>query len=200
MLLSVKALGPLETNCYIVNGALLIDPGDDVPGLDAFIRENGAHIEYALITHGHYDHMRGAAHMQQAYGARLLISRADEQALFSPEAALVPAETETRFTPCHADGYLEEGPLALAGVKFTVIPTPGHTPGGICLYSEAEKTHFSGDTLFRYGFGRTDMPGGDMHLLVESLRTLLRLPDDTRVWPGHGEGGLMGDIRRSYYR
>ena len=66
MLLSVKALGPLETNCYIVNGALLIDPGDDVPGLDAFIRENGAHIEYALITHGHYDHMLGAAHMQQA--------------------------------------------------------------------------------------------------------------------------------------
>ena len=200
MRISLKALGPLQANCYIVNGLLLIDPGDDIPGLDAFIRAEDAHIECALVTHGHYDHMLGAAHMQKAHGAKILISRADKEALASAGVALVPADTNTVFTPCQADECLDKGTVQLADIDFEVIPAPGHTPGGICLYSEAEKVLFSGDTLFRYGFGRTDLPGGNMHALVESLRLLLSLPEDTYVWPGHGEGGYMGDIRRSYYR
>ncbi len=199
MKVSVRALGPLEANCYIVDGRLMIDPGDDVSGLEDFIRAEGAEIGEVAITHRHYDHMLGAAHMQKR-GAKLLISRLDAPALENADEAIVPWDYMDHFAPCRADGFLEEGPGTLAGIPFEILAAPGHSAGGVCLYSAQAKVLFTGDTLFRYGFGRTDLIGGNMRALVDSIKRLFTLPPDVYVWPGHGEGGLLGDIMRSYHR
>ena len=115
-----RALGPLQANCSIVDRHLMIDPGDDVYGLDDFIRAEGAEITEVAITHRHYDHMLGAAHMQKR-DAKLLIARADAPALESAEEAIVPWDYMDHFTPCRADGFLKEGETTLAGIPFEIL-------------------------------------------------------------------------------
>ncbi len=198
MKISVRALGPIKANCYIVDGRLMIDPGDDTAGLDAFIREEGAGIEACVITHGHFDHMLGAQHIQKKYGARLMISRADAPALESAKKAVTPWDYEDHFTPTQADELLDEGKREICGIPFELLLTPGHTPGGLCLLNREAGVLFTGDTLFRFGYGRTDLPGGDMAQLRRSLMRLLTLDDSLRVYPGHGESACLKDIKRSF--
>ncbi|MBR7040223.1 MAG: MBL fold metallo-hydrolase [Clostridia bacterium] len=200
MEISVRAIGECAANCYIIEKTLMLDPGDDTRAIDRFIADTGADIKTVIITHGHFDHLLGAAHMKEKYACEILISEKDAPALYNKSAAIVPDFALTPFTPIHADALLEPGRTELLGRECDVIATPGHTPGGICLYFPAEKALFTGDTLFAHGYGRTDFPGGDMSKLIESLRKLLEMDGDITVYSGHGEAATIAQIRRGYYR
>lgn len=194
MQVEVRAIGMLSANCYILDKRIMVDPGDSVPELDAFVRDTGADIRSVVITHGHFDHMLGAAHMQRDCGAKILISEPDAHSLRDEATALCLPYAATKFEPIEPDRLLKEGRAEIEGTEFEILLTPGHTPGGICLISRAEHCVFTGDTLFKYGYGRTDFPGGSEVELFRSLRRLMRLPAEYTVYPGHGESATIGEI------
>lgn len=184
--------GAYAENAYCIDGELLIDPGDDLPTL---ARLAGG-IKAILLTHGHFDHMLAAEELQKRTGVPVYVHPLDAPMLsdaslsaYNPEVSNLPQPGHIAYT-----AY----PESLFG--FRVLHTPGHTPGSVCLYREEEKVLFSGDTLFRAGFGRTDLAGGSMHQLLSSLRTLLALPRDVRVYPGHGESTTIDEECRRYRR
>lgn len=193
-----RHIGALEANCYIVNGRVMIDPGDSAPQLDAFIRDIKANIGAVVITHGHFDHMLGAAHIKKTYGAKVFVSEADAPSLRDKSVALCLPYGVTPFEPVNPDVILSEGACKIDGIEFEVMFAPGHTPGGICLINHAEKCVFTGDTLFRFGYGRTDLPGGNEAELFRSIRRLMRLPGDYYIYPGHGEGAFLSEIAAAW--
>ncbi|MGE5508972.1 MAG: MBL fold metallo-hydrolase [Chitinophagales bacterium] len=181
--LAVQAVsvGPLGTNCYLVTDraageTLVVDPGDEGAALLERIRALNSRVVAIVNTHGHWDHTGANAALRQATGAPLLIHEADASWLDSPP-----------------DRFLREGEeLAVGSFRLKVIHTPGHTRGGLCLYTEGAL--FSGDTLFAESVGRTDLPGGSFVELVASIREkLFALPDETVVYPGHGPATSIGD-------
>ena len=166
--------GALGNFIYIVGNestqeGLVIDPGGDVRRIINEAKNAGLSIKTIINTHGHGDHTAGNAELKKLTGANIVIHSLD--------ADYYPA----------ADIYLEdENFLMLGDIRFEVIHTPGHTPGGICLYAQGNL--FTGDTLFVGDSGRTDLPGGHRSALGESIRRLMQLPDQTVVWPGHNYG------------
>ena len=179
-------------NAYIVNDELVIDPGDDIFALRKAVKDPKA----ILLTHGHFDHMLGAEPLQKETGAPVYLHEADAGML--TDERLSAYSIAASDLPQPKDILRSDYPEEIFG--FRVLHTPGHTPGCVCLYNEAEKVLFSGDTLFRAGFGRYDLPGGDRHKLMASLRMLLSLPDDVKVYPGHGEMTTILEERRRYGR
>ena len=184
--------GAYAENAYCIDGELLIDPGDDLPTL---ARLAGG-IKAILLTHGHFDHMLAAEELQKRTGVPVYVHPLDAPMLSDASLSAYNPEVSSLPQPGHiaCTAY----PDSLFG--FRVLLTPGHTPGSVCLYHEGEKVLFSGDTLFRAGFGRTDLAGGSMHQLLSSLRTLLALPRDVRVYPGHGESTTIDEECRRYRR
>lgn len=184
--------GAYAENAYCINGELLIDPGDDLPTL---ARLAGG-IKAILLTHGHFDHMLAAEELQKRTGVPVYVHPLDAPMLSDASLSAYNPEVSSLPQPGHiaCTAY----PESLFG--FRVLHTPGHTPGSVCLYREEEKVLFSGDTLFRAGFGRTDLAGGSMHQLLSSLRTLLALPRDIKVYPGHGESTTIDEECRRYRR
>lgn len=183
--------GEIRTNCYVVwcdetNDAVVIDPAGNWPLIDDVIRKDRLHIVAIVNTHGHGDHIGANGPAKQQTGSPLAIGAKDAHMLTSAESNLSIYMNETVVSP-PADRLLRDGDIIEAGrLRLEVIETPGHTPGGISLYSPG--VLFSGDTLFAENVGRTDLPGGDSTALLESIRSrLMRLPDDTEVYPGHGE-------------
>lgn len=198
-------VGDLQANMYIIHPegsekALLVDPGDNVNLIKRALSELSLTPACILLTHGHYDHMLGAAHLKKEFGAKIYIHEKDAVYLSDRTYNLCPDQDADRFLPLAPDGFLPEGDFEEAGVRFCVIHTPGHTPGGICLYLKEQNALISGDTLFSNGFGRTDFIGGDWAALFKSLKTLFSLPPETYVYPGHGAGAPIGDIRKGFYR
>ncbi|MGB8648825.1 MAG: MBL fold metallo-hydrolase [Anaerolineae bacterium] len=192
MLLQTLRVGPLAVNCYIVGDessreVVVIDPGGDVSKIVEMLRQMRARVTAIILTHAHFDHIMGIQGVKDNTGAPLLIG-VDEAPILSS------AEEQGKFfgltipNPPAPDRLVQDGEIVSTGsVQLQVITTPGHTPGGICLWSEKDKALFSGDTLMRGGIGRTDFPGGSMTDELRSIRTkLLTLPLDTRVYPGHG--------------
>ena len=186
-------LGDFQTNCYVVRkdeaatDCLIVDTGLDSRDLLAFLRQHQWHPTAIALTHGHADHIAGLAVLRQEYpGIRVYIHGRDVDLLADPQANL-SAFAGAPFTVEPADILIEDGDtIEEAGMTLRVLHTPGHTPGGICLYAEREGLVFSGDTLFADGIGRTDFPGGSMEQLAESIRTrLFTLPAETAVYPGH---------------
>lgn len=180
--------GAYAANAYIIDNEIVIDPGDALEKISAALPRARA----ALLTHGHFDHILSAGLLDcdvyvSASDAPMLSDA--KLSLYDPAACELPAPSITRYSPL---------PEKLFG--FAVIPTPGHTPGSACFYSETEGVLFSGDTLFRAGFGRTDFPGGSMRELRVSLKKLLDLPGDVRVYPGHGDATTIAEERRRYAR
>ena len=177
--------GVLRANSYIVteNGtdAVLIDCGGAQPL--AFARQKGLNIRSVLLTHGHFDHIAGCAELQAA-GAQIGCAEAEKSLLTSP--ANLAAEMGVRIPAFSLDFTFQDGDeLDLCGLKFTVLATPGHTPGGVCFL--CGDSLFTGDTLFCESVGRTDFPGGSTSQLRESVKKLLALPGNLTVYPGHDE-------------
>ncbi len=183
-------LGPLQANCYIVSGddpfsVVVIDPGDDVAVL-----RNSLHrrtVAGVLVTHAHFDHILG---LPACEGAPIYVHKADADAMTDPVLNCAHWGREPHIAANHT---LSEGDkITLAGMQFTVMHTPGHTPGSVCFLCEDQL--FSGDTLFAGGFGRTDLPGGNFGELRESLHRLIAMDGNLRLRPGHGESALLREL------
>jgi glyoxylase-like metal-dependent hydrolase (beta-lactamase superfamily II) len=200
--------GPFATNCYVVSEgseAWIIDPAcrTEVEQLTLlrYLESEGLEVKALIATHGHLDHLWGAAWACEQWGMPVLMHEAD-----IPMAEAMQEQYDLfgiRWQPSafsiqpllKASGeWRESKGERLADMK--VLETPGHTPGSVCLYLEKEGILFSGDTLFCMGYGRTDLPGGNTAQLIASLEHLFSLPPATRVLPGHGEFTTIGEERR----
>ncbi|MBL7189284.1 MAG: MBL fold metallo-hydrolase [Phycisphaerae bacterium] len=193
-------LGAYETNSYVLRGSetatdcLVIDTGLDIGGLIDFLQEQELNPVAIVLTHGHADHIGGVAALRSRFGdMKVHIHKLDAEMLTEPQANL-SAMTGAPFTTKPEDFSLQEqSVIDLAGIELLVLHTPGHTPGGICLYSKEDGVAFVGDTLFADSVGRTDFPGGSMSQLTSSIREkLFTLPDETKVYPGHGPATTIG--------
>ena len=193
-------VGMLEVCCYVVSceqtkEAAIIDPGGDEDLVLGHCRENGLTVTHIINTHGHPDHVCGNARIQQDTGAKIVMHAEDVSYFNDPRIKGFFAALGLPASP-PVDVIVKDGDMITVGNKhLQVIHTPGHTPGGICLYSSPHC--FTGDTLFAGAVGRTDFPGGSMRQLIEAITSrLLSLPPETFVWPGHGYGGLQSTIAR----
>lgn len=190
-------VGLFDTNCYLIadqasRDALIIDPGDDHLVVLEAVHADRLSVQAILNTHAHADHIAANGALKKEFGCPIMIHEADAPGLADPEANLSGLAGYEAILSPPADRLLVEGDdIAVGGLAFRVIHTPGHTPGGICLLGE--EFLFSGDTLFAGGIGRTDFPGGSHEQLVDSIRRkLLVLPDGTIVYPGHGPQTTIG--------
>lgn len=197
-------VGGLAVNCYLVwsgRAAGVIDPGGPVAEIVNFMQKNGLQLQWIVNTHGHADHIMGNGALQAKYPVPLLIHAADRGMLTDPQANLSAFLGAPISSPDAADILQEGQRLWLENEFLTVIETPGHTPGGISLrgtVSGQPDLLFSGDALFRESIGRTDLPGGNTAILLESIRErLFRLAPETLILPGHGESTTIGHELRN---
>ncbi len=192
MILREFTVGPLQVRAYIMGcpdtrKAIIIDPAGSEDLLVRTIEELGLDLQAIVNTHGHPDHTCGNERMKALTGAPVLMHREDDVLFREPE--IVNMFRAWGLDPCPpADGYLEDNQeLEVGNLKFRVIHTPGHSPGSVCLFGHGYLV--TGDTLFIDAVGRTDLPGGDMNILIKSLRErIIPLPDETVVLPGHDYG------------
>ena len=178
-------VGPYQSNCYILGckktmEGLVIDPGDEVFRIVNAITETGLKIRYILITHGHIDHVGGAAELKRITGAPVHIHPLDASGLgFQPDALVS-----------------ENGDLQLGTYNIKALHTPGHSPGSVCYY--APGAIFTGDSIFAGSIGRTDFPGGDHRSLIDGVRTkILSLDGNLRIYPGHGPASTVERERKT---
>ena len=188
---SVFPVGMLETNCYMIRNTqsgetILIDPGDDGEKLSEACRASGGRVCAILLTHGHHDHIQGIPALKEAFPDLLIYAGEKEEAMLENASLNVGMG----FAPMtlKADVTVRDGEsLEIAGLNFRVLETPGHTAGSVCYYLETEGMLFAGDTLFAGSYGRTDLPTGSEADIRKSIRRLAdSLPEETRVYPGHG--------------
>ena len=204
MIIERLAVGPLETNCYVVaceatGEAAAIDPGGEIAGIVARVAEWSLRVTWIVNTHGHGDHMAGNRELKAAFPeARLAVHEADAGFLEDAELNLT-GMLGMPITSPGADVLLKDGDTVAAGeIVFRVIHVPGHTPGGIALFAERGgegdgPVVFCGDTIFAGSIGRSDFPGGSQEQLIGAIRRrLLTLPAETAVYPGHGPETMIG--------
>jgi glyoxylase-like metal-dependent hydrolase (beta-lactamase superfamily II) len=192
LLILSEKVGPLEIMTYLVacpesREALLIDPGGPAPLLAQRLQQEGWRLRWIVNTHGHADHTAGNDLWTAKTGAPVVMHRLDEELFLRPE--MQAQARDEGFPPLsRVDLAVEDGhQLSLGRFTGMVLHTPGHTPGSICLYFPGHL--FTGDTLFVEAAGRTDLPGGSLEILIQSLlERIMPLPDDTLVWPGHDYG------------
>jgi len=188
------ALGAYETNCYILRPSeqakdcLIIDAGFDIEPLANFLQEQNLNPVALVLTHGHIDHIAGVSLLRDEFpNVKVYIHKFDAKMLEEPVSNL-SSMTGTAYTTAPADFIIDgQDVIELADMKLQVLHTPGHTPGGISLYLKEQGVVFSGDALFADSVGRTDFFGGSMMQLVKSIKEkLLTLPDEIKIYPGHG--------------
>ena len=203
MIHKIFPVGPLQCNCSVIGDektheAMVIDPGDQIEGILEILRQEKLTLKQIVITHAHIDHVGGAMKLKAATGAPILMNQNDYALLkmLDMQAAWVgmrsPGEVKI-------DEAVDQGRVLKIGeISSSVIHTPGHTEGSICVYFPAEKKLIAGDTLFAGSIGRTDLPGGSMDKIMRSLHTqVLALPDETEVVPGHGPVTTIGEERET---
>ncbi len=198
MIIQNIPMGYTGTNTYLAYEeetmkGFLVDPGDYSSKVSDKIKETGISIEYIIITHGHADHIIGVTRFQDDFPGSKIVAHKKEQPMLSNKNFNMTAQFgyPVEFD---ADIYVEDGDeLTVGGLALKFLFTPGHSPGGMCIYVESENVLFSGDTLFRQSIGRTDFPGCSFKELSTSIHTKLwTLPDETKVFPGHMEPTSIG--------
>lgn len=186
--LEVGTYGVNSTVFTIGDRAFAVDPGAEAPRIARAITESGAKSAAILLTHAHFDHIGAIPELQRLHpDIPVYVSAADAKVITHPMNQMPPD-----YPPIALPKNLRD-PAELADFGIRVIPTPGHTPGGVCYYLEEDHLLFAGDTLFAGSVGRTDLPGGDMATLMHSLEALRQLPRETEVVPGHGCFTTIGD-------
>ena len=190
-------LGMVSTNCYFAGNAetnetIIIDPADDASAIKNWCLNNRKKPVAILLTHGHFDHMMAADELRKEFSIEVYASEAEEELLGNPLDNLSGRWSSP--ATLKADVLLKDGQLLeLAGFRIRAIGTPGHTKGGMCYYFEEEGVLFSGDTLFNGSYGRVDFPTSSMSEMKNSIREkLLVLPEETAVYPGHGDATTIG--------
>ena len=200
MIIKELVVGPLMANCFIfgcqkTKEAVVIDPGGDADRIKMILDDLKLQIKYIINTHGHFDHVSGNGQLKEATGVDILIHPLDAPMLsrLSSNAAIFGVSVDNS-PPC--DRTIEEGETISFGEHtLEVIHTPGHTPGGISLFTDG--IVFVGDTLFAGSIGRTDFPGGDFDTLISSIQNkLFKMHDDIRVFSGHGPETTIGRERQ----
>ena len=204
MLIRAMTVGSMSVCCYLAiceetREAVVIDPGGEEDRVLSQCEKDNAKVKYIVNTHGHPDHVCGNGRIKDATNAPIIMHEDDAAFFGKPEVEQYFSALGLKPSP-PVDKKVKDGDLISFGKEsLKVILTPGHTPGGVCLYSTPNL--FTGDTLFVGGVGRTDFPGGDGKVLYNSIKNrLLTLPDETVVWPGHGYGGAnstIGEEKRS---
>lgn len=186
-------VGSYEVNCSIMseNGkAWIVDPGHEGARIAALLEKKGLEPEAVLLTHAHFDHITGIKELQKLFPGLPVYVHPEDTVMFGHPFNQTPGEYDSIGVP--AD-IRDVATLEIA----EVIHTPGHTPGGVCYYFPGDRLLLSGDTLFAGSIGRTDFPGGSMSKMMESLRKLMELPEDTLVIPGHGSHTTIGQEKVS---
>lgn len=203
-------LGEVSTNTYIVYGgdhdAILIDAPDKIDKVISFLHQNGLNLTHILLTHAHFDHVMGLRDVIKEFPkAEVFVSYEDDFFLRNKgEGNIELLSKGFPFMLTAFKRYLDELPQTYSFysdsiLSFRVIRTPGHTKGSVCLYDEKERILFSGDTIFKGSYGRTDFPGGDQRELFTSIKELIKtVKDDTLVLPGHGEFTSIKDEKAFY--
>ncbi len=202
--MSVKVLkhenGPFLVNSYLVinetsNEAFILDPGHDTaPLLEAIEKEN-LNLTAIVATHGHLDHVEGVTKVQETYNVPFIVNDGDRQLIET-----IPVQAGMFGVPAPGVPVISEvlplsGTKEVAGLTMELLHTPGHSPGSVSI--KIENIVFSGDALFNFSIGRTDLPGGNYEELISSIKDkLFSLPDDTTVLPGHGPGTTIGNEKK----
>lgn len=194
-------LSVCQTNCYFLyrekeKEAIVIDPADQGGDIFHALEKNGFTVAGILLTHGHFDHIWGSKELRELSQAKLYALEEEKELLEDCNKNV--SEQAGRPYMVKADIYIRDGEeLSIANMKCKVIATPGHTIGGCCYYFEEAGFLISGDTLFQESVGRTDFPTGSMASLVRSVKDkLFILPDNTKVYPGHGESTTIGHEKK----
>jgi hydroxyacylglutathione hydrolase len=202
MIRETLPVGLLQCNCSILGDetsreAIVVDPGDDIPAIQAVLVQHGLTVKYIVITHAHIDHIAGAQQLKRLTGAPILYNQNDLPLvkMMDVQASWLRVPTPEVAPP---DAPLVNGQtLAISNLSGTILHTPGHTQGSVCLYLPDQSLLLAGDTLFAGSVGRTDLPGGDTKQLIRSIHEqLLTLPDDVTVIPGHGPNTTIGEERQ----
>jgi hydroxyacylglutathione hydrolase len=203
MIHEILPVGPLRCNCSILGDettheAMVIDPGDDIDDIVAVLEKHKLQVKQIVITHAHIDHVGGAMKLRALTGAPILLNQNDYALLkmLDEQAAWIGMRSPGKV---EIDRSVGDGDSLNAGtIQASVIETPGHTEGSICLHLAGHKKLIAGDTLFAGSIGRTDLPGGSMPKILRSLHNLVAsLPEDTVVIPGHGPLTTIGEERTS---
>lgn len=203
MIHEIFAVGPLACNCSILadetsRRATVIDPGADIDTILAVLKRHRLTVDQIIVTHAHIDHVGGAARLKRLTGAPIYMNQNDLPLLkmMSMQAGWLGVPVP-EVTPPDVDAS-DLLALSIAGEPAQVLYTPGHTEGSICLHMPGPRLLLAGDTLFAGSIGRTDLPGGDLRKILQSLKDrLLPLPDPTRVIPGHGPETTIGQERET---
>jgi hydroxyacylglutathione hydrolase len=201
MVFETIPVGPLQCNCSILGDettreAIVVDPGDDIPRILALLAKHKLTLKQILVTHAHIDHIAGAHRLKQLTGAPVLYNQNDlaQVKIMDEQAAWLGIPTPTVKDP---DDTLNDGKLiTLGALTGSILHTPGHTEGSVCLYLPGQTLLLAVDTLFAGSVCRTDLPGGNTRKLLTSIHDrLLTLPDETIVIPGHGPSTTIGSER-----
>ncbi len=198
MIVRNLSVGPLESNCFVIGDeksmkAIVVDPGDEPDRIMDVIKSEGLFVDYIYCTHAHFDHVGAVPEIKKETGARVAVHR-DEIEIYRG-AADMAAFWGYKIEPLPEPDLLveDDDEIKVGDLTFRVLHTPGHSPGGICLFGEG--IVITGDTLFAGSVGRTDFHGGDMNKLRRSFERLMSLPPETRVLAGHGPDSTIGTER-----
>jgi hydroxyacylglutathione hydrolase len=199
MILEMLTVGPFQENCYVIGDGetgAIVDPGDEAARIALAVEQTGLEVGQILLTHAHIDHVGAVAALADEYACPVLMHAEAEPMLEQlPTQAMMMG---LRFGKVpDVDRQIEDDEtLEVGGLKLKSLYTPGHAPGHLAFYVEDEGVVLAGDALFAGSVGRTDLFGGDMEVLLRSINErLLALPDETRVYPGHGSHTTIGDER-----
>lgn len=197
------AVGPLQANCFVVWAeameAIVIDPGADPDAIMTVLAKNDLGVALYALTHGHADHISALSDLCAKHAAPFAIHDDDLGYAFDESKQILPMIPCPQQPPTKRRSFVEGMTNEDGGMTYSILHTPGHTPGSVCLYFPSAGCLFTGDTLFDGSIGRTDFPGGDSQTMMSSLERLASLPDNTMIYPGHGPSSDIGTQKSTNY-